>query len=281
MIQVEDGGRRRHVKEMKPMCNSTWGKPKQLLSLPNAGQWVCGSLSPLTRHDTIFQEHPMMPNNPKIVEAIMLACLEPNPITFRRSDESDLQKVKAAIRRGTDVKGAGFREPVNRNSFLLACLDFTEVLPEEHLIVGYGYRHGQTTRVERIHHVAGEQRQVSIPTYVREEIQRHHYRRTDAEVIVFHNHPRNGTEPEWFYTLKSMLQDLPVASTDDRRQLQQHAFNPVAFLRQLLRQGRVLFYLGESGFVKEFKLPPLLPFLEQLNAPASSAGSMIFSRELY
>jgi hypothetical protein len=27
----------------------------------------------------------------------------------------------------------------------------------------------------------------------------------------------------------------------------------------------VLFYLGESGFVKEFRLPSLLPFLEQLN----------------
>jgi hypothetical protein len=27
----------------------------------------------------------------------------------------------------------------------------------------------------------------------------------------------------------------------------------------------VLFYLGERGFLKEFRLPPLLPFLEQLN----------------
>jgi hypothetical protein len=28
---------------------------------------------------------------------------------------------------------------------------------------------------------------------------------------------------------------------------------------------RFFFYLGESGFVKEFRLPPLLPLLEQLN----------------
>jgi len=28
---------------------------------------------------------------------------------------------------------------------------------------------------------------------------------------------------------------------------------------------RVLFYLGESGFVKEFQLPTLLPFWEQIS----------------
>ena len=72
----------------------------------------------------------------------------------------------------------------------MGCLDFTETLPEEHLIVGYGYRYGKTTKVERLHHVAGEERSVSIPPYLREEIRRHHFQRTDAEVIIFHNHPR-------------------------------------------------------------------------------------------
>ena len=35
--------------------------------------------------------------------------------------------------------------------------------------------------------------------------------------------------------------------------------------RQLLNQGRVLFYLGESRYIKQFNLPQLLPFLEQLD----------------
>ena len=201
----------------------------------------------------------------QLIEAVILACLEKNPITFRPEHEDDVPRVRAAIKRGTSANGAGFRSPVNRNPFLCGCLDFTEHLPEEHLIVGYGYRYGPRTEVVKLHHVAGEERRVSVPANIREEIRRHHFHRSDAEVIMFHNHPRTGDEPEWFHTLKSLLQDLPVASNADRRQLQHHTFKAVGLFRQFFGQGRVLFYLGESGFVKQFQLPPILPFLDQLN----------------
>jgi len=207
----------------------------------------------------------MVPGDPKLIEAVILACLEGNPVDFRRVDGSEVKRVQNAINRAVTEKGAAFRYPVSRKHFLCGCLDFTEHLPEEHLIVGYGYRHGNTTDIERIHHVAGEERRVAVPAYVREEIRRHHFHRSDAEVIVFHNHPRTGSEPDCFYTLKSLLQDLPIASNDDRKELQHHAFNTVGLFRQFFGQGQVLFYLGESGFVKAFQLPPLLPFLEQLN----------------
>jgi hypothetical protein len=207
----------------------------------------------------------MMPAEPKIIEAIILACLEPNPVNFRCVDEIEVKGAKTAIKRAATERCAAFRFPVTRKHFLCGCLDFTEHLPEEHLIVGYGRRCGSTTDIDRVHHVAGERRRVAIPDYVRSEIRRHHFQRSDAEVVVFHNHPRTGHEPEWFYTLKSLLQDLPIASNDDRRELQRHAFNPVGLFRQFFGQGQVLFYLGESGFVKEFRLPPLLPYLEQLN----------------
>jgi hypothetical protein len=207
----------------------------------------------------------MFPTDPKIIEAAILACLEKDPINFRSGDEDDVPRVKAAVMRGGAAKGAALRPAVNRNPFLCGCLDFTERLREEHLIVGYGYRYGRTTEVVKLHHVAGQERRVSIPAYVHEEIRRHHLHRTDAEVIVFHNHPRTGEEPEWLYTLKSLLQDSPIASNADRQQVQQHAFNPVGVVRQIFGQGQVHFYLGESGFVKEFRLPSLLPFLEQWN----------------
>ncbi len=207
----------------------------------------------------------MMPADPKVIEAVILACLEKNPVDFRNVEKQEIERVQAAIKRATTPKGTAFRYPVTRKHFLCGCLDFTERLPEEHLIVGYGYRYGRTTDVERVHHVAGEERRVSVPDYIRKEIRRHHFHRSDAEVIVFHNHPRTGNEPEWFYTLKSLLQDLPIASNDDRIVLQHHALNAVALFRQFFGQGQVLFYLGESGLVKEFRLPPLLPFLEQLN----------------
>lgn len=208
----------------------------------------------------------MIPNDPKLVEAILLACVEPNPIAFKSADENDVLRVTAAIKRGTTPKGAKFREPVNRNPFLLGCHDFTETLPKEHLIVGYGCRSGSTTKVDSLHHVVGEDRSIQIPVYVREEIRRRHYRRTDGEIVIFHNHPRLGSEPDWLYTVKALIEDLPIASDADRRELQHHTLTPVALIRQFFGRGRILFYIGESGFVKQFLFPPLLPFLAQFRS---------------
>jgi hypothetical protein len=207
----------------------------------------------------------MTPTDLRLVEAVILACLERNPVDFQKVDNAEVKRVQTAIKRGATEKGAALRYPVTRKHFLCGCLDFTDCLEDEHLIVGYGYRYGNTTHIERVHHVAGERRRVQVPEYIRSQIRSHHFHRSDAEVIVFHNHPRTGHEPEWFYTLKSLLQDLPIASNDDRKQLQHYAFNAVGLFRQFFGQGQVLFYLGESGFVKEFRLPPILPFLEQLN----------------
>jgi hypothetical protein len=214
-----------------------------------------------------------IPTDPKLIEAIILACLEKNPLDFQKVTEAEVKRVRSAIKRATTATGATFRYSITRKNFLCGCLDFTEDLPEEHLIVGYGFRRGNTTDIGRIHHVAGEQRHVCIPDYIRAEISRHHFHRSDAEVIVFHNHPRTGEEAEWFYTLKSLVQDLPIASNEDRRTLQHHAFNAVGLIRQVFGQGQVLFFLGESGFVKQFLLPPLLPFLEQLNRMKSATSS--------
>jgi hypothetical protein len=207
-----------------------------------------------------------MPANRQLIETILLACLEPNPIQFRSADEHDLERLRSAIRRADSPLGASLRSPIKRNSFLCGCLDFTKSLPEEHLIVGYGFRQGKTTMIERLHHVSGRERSVPIPDFVRNEIRRHHFHATDAEVIVFHNHPRTGTEAEWLYIVKAIAEDLPIASSADRTVLQQHAYNAVALLRKVLGQGDVHFYIGESGFVRQFNLPNILPFLDQINS---------------
>jgi len=207
----------------------------------------------------------MISFEPKVAEAIALACLDPDPVNFRNISKQEVKRVVAAIRRAAPTHGASFRYDVTRKHFLCGCLEFTEHLDEEHLIVGYGYRHATTTSVKTVHHAIGEKRRVAVPDYIRARIRQHHFHRTDAEVIVFHNHLRTGQEPGWFYMLKSLLQDVPIASHDDRRELQHHAFSPVGLLRHFFGQGRVLFFLGESGFVREFRLPPVLPFLDQLS----------------
>jgi hypothetical protein len=198
-----------------------------------------------------------------LIELIFLACIEGNPIDFRQVDEQQVSRALAAIKRATNPGGAMLRHPITRKNLLCACRDFTENVPEEHLIVGQGYRHGNTTRIERIFHEIGQQRRVAVPEYLSAEIRRHHFHRSDAEVVVFHNHPRTGDEPPWFYALKSLLEDLPIASNADRRVLQEHVLSAAGILRLVLGEGRTLFFLGESGFVKEFRLPPLMQFLRQ------------------
>jgi hypothetical protein len=200
---------------------------------------------------------------PTLLEPILLTCLEGNPIDFRSVDERQVRRARAAIRRVTNSCGVGLRDPINRNDFLCACGDLTEHMLAEHLIVGCGYRHGRTTRIGHVFHEVGQQRSVVVPDYLSAEIRRHNSHRSDAEVVVFHNHPRTGDEPPWFLALKSLLHDLPIASNADRRVLQGHAFNVTGILRLVLGQGRILFFLGESGFVKEFRLPPLMHFLRQ------------------
>lgn len=177
-----------------------------------------------------------------------------------------------AISRGADIKPAKFSGDVNRNSFLLGCLEFTNSRPEEHLIVGYGWRYGNTTVIERVHHVVGQERSVQIPTYVCDEVKRHYHHDTDAEVVIYHNHPRTGDEADWLYFLKTLLNDLPMASAADRQELARQAYNWIGLARTLLGQGRIMFYLGESRYVRQFQLPRVLPFLEQLDQLKYSAA---------
>ena len=80
----------------------------------------------------------MMPADPKLIEAVILPCMEKHLVDFRTVDDAEVKKVQTAIKRATTEKGAAFRYPVTRKHFLCGCLDFTERLPEEHLIVGYG-----------------------------------------------------------------------------------------------------------------------------------------------
>lgn len=76
----------------------------------------------------------------EIVESALLGLLEPAPLRFTAQHEADVPRVRGAIRRAVDGKLARLREPVNRNAFLLSCLDYSESEPLEHLLVGYGFR---------------------------------------------------------------------------------------------------------------------------------------------
>lgn len=187
----------------------------------------------------------------EIAESAVLSCFEPKPISSWYDDE--LPRARQAILRARDGNLARFRNPVNRNAFLVACRDYADQKPEEHLIVGYGFRHGSTTKVESLHHVVGETDTVHLPNNVAHAMWDFYEQHESNELLVFHNHPYNP--------LNFLLDNWPLTSRQDRLFLQARGLNPPQLVRRLLGQGRILFYLGENGNVKEFRLPSVVALL--------------------
>ncbi|MFZ5863222.1 MAG: hypothetical protein ACOYXR_10335 [Nitrospirota bacterium] len=192
----------------------------------------------------------------EITESAVLGCFEPNPISSWYDDE--LSRARKAILRARDGKLARFRYQVNRNAFLVACRDYADEKPEEHLIIGYGFRHGSTTKVESLHHVTGATSSVHLPGAVAHAMWNFYGQHESNELLIFHNHPYNP--------LNFLFNNLPLASRQDRLFLEARALNPQQLLRRLLGQGRILFYLGENGDVKEFRLPSIVALLDRYAA---------------
>ncbi len=189
----------------------------------------------------------------EIAESAFLGCLEPNPVS--RCYDEELPRVRRAILRTRDGSLARFRDQVNRNAFVLGCGAYTDGKPEEHLLIGYGFRHRSTTKVESLHHALGARGTVRLPDTMAHAMWDYYEQHEDNELLIFHNHPYNP--------LNFLLDNLPLASRQDRLFLKARALHPQQLLRRLLGQGRILFYLGENGYVKEFSLPSTIAILDR------------------
>jgi hypothetical protein len=196
----------------------------------------------------------------EVAESAVLGAFEPPPISACNEDE--FGRALRAIQRSRSSRFARFRDVVNRNAFLLACGDYTADRDEEHLLVGYGYRHGSTTKVRSLHHIIGEASSVRLPVDVGHAMWAHYESHEDNELLVFHNHPQN------LVTL--LLDNEPLASRADRRFLEARALQPEQIVRRLQGRGCIRFYIGENGFVKEFRLPSVLSLAARQTAVASA-----------
>lgn len=128
----------------------------------------------------------------EVTESAVLGCLEPNPISGCYDDE--LLRVRKAILRARDGKLARFRYQVNRNAFIIGCLEYADDKPEEHLLIGYGFRDGSTTKVESLHHVTGGSHTVHAPHAVAHTMWDFYGKRESSEVLIFHNHPYRSAQ---------------------------------------------------------------------------------------
>ncbi len=190
----------------------------------------------------------------EVATSSIAALFDPHPIRWTAAHEREVPRVRRAIGTATDQEIARFRTPVNRNGFLLGCLDLTEPEPIEHLIVGYGVRSASTTKIHSLHHAVETEHRVQFSEAMASELTRHAAAESRSEIVIFHNHPRN--------ILNHLFDNIPLASNTDRKALENMALNLVQICRRLSGAGRVLFYLGENGFVREFRWPQLNTILD-------------------
>jgi len=190
----------------------------------------------------------------ELIDTGLSSIFDPNPIYFKPEHENGVVPLRRLLSRRTS-KIQRLRRKLVRNAFLCGCLDFTENKPIEYLIVGYGVKRGVGTNIYTVQYVVGNEYSVSIPDSVVKNVDRHFLHVPQSEIIIFHNHPYN-----W---LNAVLDNVPLPSTTDRRtMLQKKYLEPFQFVRFLLNEGGVRFYLGENGFVREIRTPSIIQFLK-------------------
>lgn len=200
-------------------------------------------------------EKDLAPVNPiesftrELIGTVVAGAFDPRPVVFKRADETGVRPVRNGCRKSTGTLHI-LRGQLNRNAFLCGCQAFTHDAPTEHLIVGFGFRHGSTTVVEQLCHVVGSSGSVAIPRHVAAAISNHVLQEHDNEVILFHNHPHNP--------INVVLDNTPLPSGADRRTLVSFHSDLCVLGKALMGGGRVRFYVGENGFVQEFCTPDLL-----------------------
>ncbi len=182
-------------------------------------------------------------------------AFDPDPIVFKAADELGVGPVRRACKRPDGVHYI-LKNLLNRNAFLCGCLDFTEEEPIEHLVVGLGFKHGATTKVQAVAHSRGSESSVKIPPVTYSAIERHLKSGHHAEVLLFHNHPANP--------VRAILDNLPLASDADRRLWAAEFLKPERMIKTLLGGGRLRCFIGENGSVGEFRTPQLLDVLQSV-----------------
>ncbi len=198
----------------------------------------------------------MNPAVRELVASFLLSKFEPLPLRWSDTNERESRVVVRAISKADPKQTVRLQRTVNRNSFLLACLDLTEDEEIEHLIVGYGQSFRNTTKIQAAHHVTGASGSVGIPEFIQRAVDQHWAGGFKNEVLVFHSHPKNF--------LNLLIDNLPIASSPDRNTAAQWTLTPERLVRILWGGGRVLFYLGENGFVSRFQLPNVETILNTL-----------------
>ncbi len=186
----------------------------------------------------------------ELVDAAGASLFDPAPLKFQRANVAGVVPVREKLALATGVRHR-LERMLPRSSFLYGCLKATETEENESAIIGFGKRCGSTTRISEIRHELGDEAcvQVADAGALTSEIVNFLNSDLEAEVVLFHNHPTN--------VVREFLGNAPMASSRDRRTLLAWRYSPSMFWRVLLGAGNTRFFLGENGFVREFRTPSL------------------------
>jgi len=201
----------------------------------------------------------------ELIDTFISSMFDPNPVQFKPEHERGVNIIRRLLLK-PNAQIQKLPKKLIRNAFLCGCLDFTEHEQIEHLIIGYGNKRGAGTDITSIQHFIGTETSVNITPETITYIQGHCLITPNSEIVVFHNHPLN-----W---LNNLMDNPPFPSTVDRNTMLQFKYlEPLQLFRFILGRGGIKFYLGENGFVKEFKMPSVIKLLQFLSSLQQIGGT--------
>lgn len=142
---------------------------------------------------------------------------------------------------------------LNRNAFLLGCLDFTEHEPIEHLIVGLGHKSRSTIKIEALLHYSGEPHRIALPKGFMKAAEDYIAHDRSHQLVVFHNHPSS-----W---IDAVFDLIPIASVADRQVMLSQLQQPLVALKSIASGKQIHWFVGQNGFVREFDTPDIVGLL--------------------
>lgn len=187
--------------------------------------------------------------------------LDPAPLRFLARDRKDSGVVTATLRALPDTWHKLQRQ-VSLYKFLYACRAYTGKLPVEYLVAALGYNKGQGLKLARLYYSVGNADSVAVPPELEAAIDAHLLSDHRAEAVVFHNHPPTLAQ--------AIVNHGPLASRADRQVWLSWQQKLPLLVKRVFGGGRVHFYLGENGRVREFDAPSLRDVWEFLTNPGAT-----------
>ncbi len=189
-----------------------------------------------------------------LLDPSVSSFFDSTPVCFKKQHENGVKPVRKAIEDNPINQLITLKKSLIRNAFLCGCLDFTEDLTIEYLIIGYGKKRGCGTDVSQVEYAIGNNNSVNVVPETKNRINQHVSQASRNEAIIFHNHPKNQ--------INILLDNIPLASSPDSDTLLRNKYlEPLILFKALFNKGSIRFYLGENGFAREYSTPNILKLL--------------------